>query len=91
MVAEVEAQSVTATSAAPGFDQVTRGIRRCIMLARDLATPAQTTDRVARRKHIIRAVEDCIQRDIEHPDDAAALRQEMLDRLDTLDGEAEIQ
>ena len=65
-------------------------MRRSVWLVHQLDQPVKTTDRVAARKQIIRTVEDAIQREAEHPDDAEMLHEELMDRLDTPDLEDEI-
>ena len=76
------------------FDRITRAVRRCMSLARQLEQPLPTPaiaayHRVAARKRIIREVEDLIQRTCA-PDRAEALQDELLDRLDSPDLDDEI-
>jgi hypothetical protein len=68
--------------AAKAFEQVSRGTRKAILLAKALAAPPR---QVAARKQIIRTVEDNIQRHAEDEDEVETLQAELLDRLDTLD------
>jgi len=73
------------------FDRIARAVRRSITLARSLAEPLPPANdpaqhRAAARNHIIRAVEDAIQRTADAPDaEAASLTAELHDRLDTPD------
>jgi hypothetical protein len=77
------------------FDRIARTIRRSILLARKLTEPVQAPaanpaqHRVAARQHIIRAVEDTIQRNAA-ASDAESLHAEFLDRLDAPDLEDDI-
>ena len=68
-------------------ENAARGIRRAILLVRNLDDPAAKSpqNRIAARKHIIRDVENAIQRHAPRPTDAACLQAELLDRLDSPD------
>ena len=68
-------------------ENAARGIRRAILLVRSLDDPAAKSpqNRIAARKHIIRDVENAIQRHAPRPTDAACLQAELLDRLDSPD------
>ena len=76
-------------TAAVAYGRVTHSIRLSVMLSRKLDEPAQTIDRVAARKRIIRVVEDTIQR---HDDDfeTEPLQAELHERLDAPDLEDEL-
>jgi hypothetical protein len=93
VVEEAKAKILPAADAAIAFERIARGIRRAIALARRLDEPVPSVDRdvdrVAARKHIIRAVEDTIQR---HADAAQAdtLHRELQERLDAPDLDDEI-
>jgi len=89
---------------AAAFDAIARTVRRCIMLAQSLDTPKQpartpapnhAAARTAARKHILRAVEDTLQRQdyddgYRDCDPTEALHAELLDRMDAPDLDAEI-
>jgi hypothetical protein len=90
IVEQTKTRVMPAATAALAFERVTRCVRRCAWLVRELAKPLNTTDRVAARKQIIRTVEDTIQRTAEHPDDAEALHGELRERLDSPDLEDDI-
>jgi hypothetical protein len=79
---------------AAAFDRLARAVRRSIVLARKIAEPAAPAaagdHRSAARRHIIRAVEDTIQRSV--PDaKARSLHDEFLDRLDAPELEDDLQ
>jgi hypothetical protein len=89
VVEQAEAAIIPAPAAATAFDRVGRCMRRCALIVLKLAEPVKTVDRTAARKRILREVEDSIHRDA-HPVEAESLREELLDRLDTLDLEDDI-
>jgi hypothetical protein len=88
-------------SLAIAYDRISRAVRRCIALARSLNDPAQppkhpAPDRTAARKHILRAVEDTLQRQdyddsYRDCDSTEALHAELLDRMDTPDLDRDIE
>ncbi|MGI4801858.1 MAG: hypothetical protein ACRYF2_21460 [Janthinobacterium lividum] len=88
---------VTVVQRATAFPNVATAIRRTIILSRHIAADPNSaaaaadpaTKRTHARKHIIREVEDTIG---EHADpaDAAALRVELLERLDSPEFDAEL-
>jgi hypothetical protein len=86
-VEQAEAATLPVEKAAAAYDRVTRSIRKSIWLVGKLAAPAHT--RIAARKQIIRDVEDAIQRHAE-PEDVETLHEELLDRMDTAELEADI-
>jgi hypothetical protein len=88
IVEQVKTRIMPGATAALAFERITRCVRRCAWLVRELAK--KTTDRVAARKQIIRTVEDSIQRTADHPDDAESLHAELRERLDSPDLEDEI-
>ena len=76
------------------FNDLGRGVRRYILLAREVATPPKPApdparQRIAARQTIIRTVEDTIQREAVD-DEADALHTEFLDRLDSRDLDQDI-
>jgi hypothetical protein len=83
------------------YDRVSRAVRRCIALARSLNDPAHppkhpAPDRTAARKHILRAVEDTLQRqDYDDSyrvcDPTEVLHAELLDRMDAPDLDRDIE
>jgi len=85
---------------AAAFDSIARTVRRCIMLAQSLDTPkppARTPapNRTAARKHILRAVEDTLQRQdyddsYRDCDPTEVLHAELLDRMDAPDLDRDI-
>jgi hypothetical protein len=84
---------------AAAFDSISRTVRRCIMLAQSLDTPKQpripAANRTAARKHILRAVEDTLQRQdyddsYRDCDPTEVLHAELLDRMDAPDLDADI-
>ncbi len=89
------------TNTAAAFDDISRTVRRCIMLAQSLDTPKQPTrtpapDRTAARKRILRAVEDTLGRqDYDDSyrvcDPTEALHAELLDRMDAPDLDRDIE
>ena len=87
---QAEATTIPVVKAADAYDKVTRSARRSMWLVRKFAEPVKTVDRTGARKQIIRTVEDIIQRHAEDPEEAENLREELFDRLDTLDLEDEI-
>ena len=87
---EAKAKIVPVATATIAFDRHARIARRCIWLIHKLAEPIKIIDRTGARKQIIRVVEDNIQRHVEDPEDADELREELMDRLDSLDLEDEI-
>ena len=78
-----------------GYDRITRGMRRAILIARHLDAPrpqrqpTAAEHRKAARQRIIRTVEDAIQRDADEYE-AAALNAELDERLDSPDLEDDI-
>ncbi|GAC1343717.1 MAG: hypothetical protein NVSMB18_20030 [Acetobacteraceae bacterium] len=73
---------------AAAFDRLSRAIRRTILLIRRLDDPAPLSApkrRDAARRHILRGVEDAIDRHDPAPATAKTLKSELLDRLDTPD------
>jgi hypothetical protein len=85
---------------AAAFDSIARTVRRCIMLAQSLDAPKQPTkhpapNRTAARKHILRAVEDTLQRQdyddsYRDCDPTEVLHAELLDRMDAPDLDRDI-
>jgi hypothetical protein len=79
------------------YDTITRSLRRSILLADKLNEPVKPPpapdpeQRTAARKHIIRAVEDTIQRRVKARDEAERLHAEFLDRLDDPDLDDDIE
>ena len=78
---------------ARAFERIATAVRRTILLDEHLAKPAPIKSQSARRtqirKTIIRRVEFVINKEVE-PADAAALRVELIDRLDTPDADQDI-
>ena len=76
---------------AESFERTARTVRRTINLARHLddATPTRAQHRAAARRHIIREVEDAIQR--ADPDEEESLKAELYERLDSPDLDDDIQ
>jgi hypothetical protein len=72
---------------ATAFDQVTRGVRRAILLAQHLDTPPKqaTVNRTLTRKKIIRRVEDDIGGVADSPEHAESLREALRERMDEPD------
>ena len=79
-------ENTTVAQAANAYGQIAQGVRRCIMLARQVTDPAPdpAQHRTAARQRIIRTVEDTIQREATD-DDAEALEREFAERLDAPD------
>jgi len=85
---------------ATAYDRISRAVRRCIALARSLNDPAYppkhpAPDRTAARKHILRAVEDTLQRQdyddsYRDCDPTEVLHAELLDRMDAPDLDSDI-
>ncbi len=77
---------------ATAFDQVTRGVRRGILLCRQLDTePRQAAvNRTIARKKIIRRVEDDIAGMADSPEQAESLRESLRERLDAPDLDEDI-
>jgi hypothetical protein len=96
--AKAPAPAASLQDLAAAFDSISRTVRRCIMLAQSLDTPklpARTPDRTAARKHILRAVEDTLQRqDYDDSyrvcDPTEVLHAELLDRMDAPDFDRDI-
>ena len=78
---------------ARAFERIATAVRRTILLSEHLAKPAAIKSQSARRtqirKTIIRRVEFVINKEVEPPD-AAALRVELIDRLDTPESDQDI-
>ena len=78
---------------AKAFERIATAVRRTILLSEHLAKPAPIKSQSARRtqirKTIIRRVEFVINKEVEPPD-AASLRVELIDRLDTPDADQDI-
>ena len=78
---------------ARAFERIATAVRRTILLSDHLKKPAAIKSQSARRtqirKTIIRRVERIIHKEVE-PDDAAALRVELIDRLDTPESDQDI-
>ena len=89
-VAQAKSGTLSVPVASKSFDEVTRGVRRAMLMSRKFAEPIRSVDRVAARKQIARKVEDNIQCHAEDEDQARDLHGELLDRLDSLDLEEEI-
>jgi hypothetical protein len=89
VVDQAKAGVMPAAAAAIAYDRITRSIRRGVLVIHEVARPAKAVDRVAARRQIIRTVEDTIERESEGPA-AKALHREFLDRLDTLDMDADL-
>jgi hypothetical protein len=85
--AQATAQPETAADLAPAFDQVTRGVRRSILLAQNLDTPRRqaAVNRTLARKKIIRRVEDDIGGMAISPEHAESLREALRERMDEPD------
>jgi hypothetical protein len=98
--AKAPAPAASLQDLAAAFDSISRTVRRCIMLAQSLDTPkppARTPapDRTAARKHILRAVEDTLQRQdyddsYRDCDPTEVLHAELLDRMDAPDLDRDI-
>jgi hypothetical protein len=99
--APARAAAASLQDLAAAFDSISRTVRRCIMLAHSLnepPKPARTPapDRTAARKHILRAVEDTLQRqDYDDSyrvcDPTEVLHAELLDRMDAPDLDRDIE
>jgi hypothetical protein len=89
VVDQAKAGLMPAATAAIAFERITRSIRRGVLVIHEVASPAKSIDRVAVRKRIIRTVEDTIEREADGPQ-AKILHREFLDRLDTLDRDADL-
>ena len=78
---------------ARAFERIATAVRRTILLDEHLAKPVPIKTNAARRtqvrKTIIRRVEFVINKEVE-PSDAASLRVELIDRLDTPDADQDI-
>ncbi len=86
---ELEGQAAEATVA---FERVARAVRRTIRMARwldELMPASDALARVAARKHIIRSVEDRIDRTVDE-ERADCLHAELLERLDSPDMDDDI-
>ena len=74
------------------FERTGRGVRRTIAFCRHLAQPARDpAKRAAARRHIIRAVEDAIERTDNSRADPDLLRTELYERLDTSEFNEELE
>jgi hypothetical protein len=88
---DIRAQARTQPDAIPelatAFDQVTRGVRRAILLAQNLDTPRRqaAVNRTLTRKKIIRRVEDDIGGVADSPEHAETLREALRERMDEPD------
>jgi hypothetical protein len=88
---DIRAQAKTQPDAIPelatAFDQVTRGVRRAILLAQHLDTPRKqaAVNRTLTRKKIIRRVEDDIGGMAVSPEHAESLREALRERMDEPD------
>jgi hypothetical protein len=88
---DIRAQARTQPDAIPelatAFDQVTRGVRRAILLAQHLDTPPKqaAVNRTLARKKIIRRVEDDIGGMAVSPEHAETLREALRERMDEPD------
>ncbi len=88
---DIREQAKTQPDAIPelatAFDQVTRGVRRAILLAQNLDTPRKqaAVNRTLARKKIIRRVEDDIGGMAVSPEHAESLREALRERMDEPD------
>jgi len=97
--APASAPAASLQDLAAAFDSIGRTVRRCIMLAQSLDTPKQpripAPNRTAARKHILRAVEDTLQRQdyddrYRDCDPTEVLTAELRERMDAPDLDRDI-
>ena len=87
-------KDITPAARATAYKQVAEAVRRTVLLSQHIAqSPTKPRDpeakRAADRKHVIRAVEETIDAKAK-PADAGALRVELLERVDSLDFDADL-